>query len=398
MRPLGQNARCRWPGLFLVGLLAALATSCAPKTEKRSAVRLEPARFETLRGWSGDRHFHALATFRRSCPRLLARTTIGHRWIDLGGVDWAKICNAAETVATNSDAGARTFFETWFRPHAVAGPNGPAGLVTGYFEAELRGSRIRTPVYGVPLYGLPRDHVTVDPGKFVEKWRAGPLVGRVVDGRLAPYHRRGAIEAGALDGAAEVLVWVDDAIDAYLLQVQGSGRVLLPDGGVLRIGFAGHNGHAYASIGRRLIERGELTAGRAGWGAIRGWVEAHPKAAPALFAENPRFIFFREIEGEGPIGAQGVALTPGRSLAVDPRFIPLGMPLWLESEYPGEVDRGLRRLMVAQDSGGAIKGPVRGDFFWGYGAEALALAGRMKSRGRYHVLLPKGAVLRIPES
>ncbi|MED5356794.1 MAG: MltA domain-containing protein, partial [Pseudomonadota bacterium] len=219
--------------------------------------------------------------------------------------------------------------------------------------------------------------------------RGRSVIGRVEGGRMLPYYRRADIQQGSIGHRAKVLAWVDDRIDAFLLHVQGSGRILLPDGDILRIGYAGNNGHGYVSIGRVLIKKGELSAGQAGWTQIRRWIEMNPQKTDALLAENPRYIFFREILGDGPIGAQGVALTPRRSLAVDRRYIPLGAPLWLDTVWPGGGNRPLRRLMVAQDTGSAIKGPIRGDFFWGYGQDALAEAGRMKSRGNYYLLLPK---------
>ena len=217
----------------------------------------------------------------------------------------------------------------------------------------------------------------------------------MADGRLVPYPDREKIESGALTGKGLELLWIDDPVDVFLLQVQGSGRVILPDGNVVQVGFAAHNGRSYHSIGRWLIDQGELQAHEASWDGIRGWIEKHPDRASELFAYNPRFIFFRVLEGPGPIGAEGVALTPERSMAVDTRFIPLGMPLWLDTVRPGGSTEPMQRLMVAQDKGGAIKGVVRGDFFWGYGDDALAQAGRMKSSGRYFLLLPNPLADRV---
>ena len=197
------------------------------------------------------------------------------------------------------------------------------------------------------------------------------------------------------------MLWIDDPVDVFMLHVQGSGRVVLPDKRVVRVGFAGHNGLPYESIGRALIDQGELQPGKASWPEIRDWIQRNPAKAAALFALNPRFIFFRFIEGvpseAGPIGAQGVPLTPGRSLAVDRRYVPLGLPVWLDTTWPSE-QRPLQRLLIAQDAGNAIKGVVRGDYFWGYGADALAFAGKMKSRGRYYLLVPAAAAARLAQS
>jgi membrane-bound lytic murein transglycosylase A len=244
---------------------------------------------------------------------------------------------------------------------------------------------------------VPEDLVVADLGRFSEELAGKRVVGRVEDGRFVPYPERGEIESGLLAERGLELLWIDDPVDVFLLQVQGSGRVVLPDGEVVRVGFAGHNGRPYRSIGRVLIERGAIEPHAASWDGIRGWIEENPDEAHALFAENPRFVFFREIDGaaDGPIGAQGVPLTPRRSLAVDRSLVPLGLPVWLDTTRPGDSDVPLRRLMVAQDTGGAITGPVRGDFFWGYGETALAEAGRMKSRGRYFLLLPNPAAARL---
>jgi len=214
----------------------------------------------------------------------------------------------------------------------------------------------------------------------------------VVSGNLKPYEDRKAIVEGALDPRNLEIVWVDDPVDAFFLQIQGSGRVTLEDGRVMRLGYAGQNGHPYVAIGRELIARGALTRETVSMQSIRAWLAANPAEAAALMNANPSYVFFRELPGDGPVGAQGAALTPLRSLAVDRRFVPLGTPVWLDAEHPDPGTARLRRLVVAQDVGGAIRGPVRGDLFWGHGDAAADLAGRMKSPGRYYLLLPKGLI------
>jgi len=216
------------------------------------------------------------------------------------------------------------------------------------------------------------------------------VVGRLEGGRFRPYPARGTIDGGALAGRGLELVWLDDTLDAFVLHVQGSGRVLLDDGSAMRVAFAAHNGHTYASIGTELIRRGELSRDRAAWPDIRGWLDRNSAKAAELLAVNRRYIFFREITGEGPVGAEGVPLTAQRSLAVDPAYVPFGVPLWLEAADPLNAARPIRRLMVAQDAGAAIKGVVRGDFFWGTGDEAGKRAGMMRSPGRYFALVPRG--------
>ncbi|MGH6961386.1 MAG: murein transglycosylase A, partial [Dongiaceae bacterium] len=280
---------------------------------------------------------------------------------------------------------ARRYFETVFAPFAVAGPDGADGLITGYYEPELAGSRSRSPAFPAPIYRKPPDLVVVDVN-------GESVVRRIEDGRLEPYPTRAEIDAGALAGRKLELLWLTDPIDAFFLQVQGSGRVRLAEGSTMRVGYAASNGHPFVAIARRLIERGELTRESASMQAVRDWLRAHPHDATALMQENPRYIFFREIEGDGPVGAQGVVLTAGRSLAVDGGLMPLGAPLWLDTTWPAGTPlagQPLRRLMIAQDVGGAIKGAVRGDVFWGTGEAALALAGPMRQRGRYYLLLPR---------
>ncbi len=273
----------------------------------------------------------------------------------------------------------------------VAGPDGSDGLFTGYYEPELRGSRKRTAAYTVPLYRQPPDLVKVETEGETQ-------VGRMVDGRLRPYHTRKAIDGGVLAGQGLELLWLADPIDAFFLQAQGSGRVRLSDGGSLRVGYAASNGLPPTIIGRVLVERGELTKEAATMQTVRQWLRDRPAEATALMQMNARYIFFREIPGDGPLGALGVALTPGRSLAVDPKRLPLGAPLWLDTTYPTgtpEAGQPLRRLVVAQDTGGAIKGAVRGDLYWGSGEDALRYAGPMKQRGRYYLLLPKTVAERM---
>jgi membrane-bound lytic murein transglycosylase A len=318
--------------------------------------------------------------------------------VEVTATDWSGPCAAARNLSADNDGAARQFFETWFLPFRVSDGTKEDGLFTGYFEAELHGARQADSQYSVPLYRLPDDHVAVDLSQFDTKLRGKHIVGRVENGKLRPYHPRGVIDKGALANSGMELLWVDDLIDAFVLHVQGSGRVILADGSVVRVGFAGHNGLGYRSIGRALIERGVLQPGGASWNDIRNWIEQNPDQAADLLAVNERFIFFRELTGDGPIGAAGVALTPGRSLAVDKRFVPYGLPIWLDTNWPNDLARPLRRLMVAQDTGAAIRGPIRGDFFWGYGPDALAFAGKMKSRGRYFLLLPRTAAARMAGS
>lgn len=375
--------------LIASALLALLAACTAPKDVQPDRLTLEPVRFQDLPGWSQDAIAEAVPALARSCRRL--SRLLPERPLGVAGTagDWAAPCAALAALPAGDDIAARAFFESWFTPYAAGNNGDREGLFTGYYEPELRGARQPHPPYTVPIYRRPPDLVLVDLGEFRESLKGERIAGRVVDGRLRPFEDRAAITAGALDGKAEPLVWVDDPIAAFFLHIQGSGRVVLEDGSVLRVGYDGHNGHPYVAIGRELIARGELRREEVSLPAIRAWLEAHPDQAEALMNANASYIFFRLLDGEGPVGAEGLPLTPGRSLAVDRRYIPYGVPIWLEAEDPLDPRTPIRRLMVAQDTGGAIRGPVRGDVFWGHGLEAERRAGAMKSRGRYYLLLPR---------
>ncbi|MBO90096.1 MAG: murein transglycosylase [Rickettsiales bacterium] len=373
--------------ILLISACSERLTDTPSKT--RQAHWLISKQFLDLPGWTQDHQGEALSAFLKSCPVLVSRAAPILHFELKEAVDWRTTCAKAAQIDARDKLGSRLFFETWFQPYLVVVNDAKDGLFTGYFEAELRGSRTPDETFKYPLHGVPNDLISVDLGRFDDNLRGRRVVGRVESGHMVPYPSRADIQKGLLANKAKVLAWVDDPIDAFLLHVQGSGRVMLRDGGILRIGYAGNNGHSYVSIGRALVKKGELLAGRAGWVQIRRWLEENSGKTDFLLAANPRYIFFREIANEGPIGAQGVALTPRRSIAVDARYIPLGAPLWLDTAWPGDSDRPLQRLMVAQDTGSAIKGPIRGDFFWGFGKEALKEAGRMKSRGNYFILIPK---------
>ncbi len=354
---------------------------------------LRPASFADLPGWQQDQVSQALPALLRSCgPRLRQPKD---RRLGLAGSsgDWAEACAAAQALPGGDDAAARQFFETYFRPVQVTNRGAARGLFTGYFEISVNGSLTRSARYHVPLYLRPPDLVAVDLGDFRPEWKGQRLAGRVVGGALKPYPDRSAIVAGALADRGLELVWLDDPVDAFFLEVQGSGRVTLDSGGELAVGYAAQNGRPYVSIGRELIVRGDMQRGQVSLQTLRAWLAAHPDQAQDVMNLNPSYVFFRRLRGDGPLGAEGVALTPGRSLAVDRHYLPLGVPVWLDATRPAVDDQApdqpLQRLLVAQDTGGAIRGPVRGDVFWGHGADAAAIAGRMQNTGRYWLLLPK---------
>lgn len=351
--------------------LAACADRPTPETPSFTLAQIPVA---SLPGWRDGAQEEALSALLLSCGRL---TQLAGGTVDslLGlAADWEGPCAAAATVADDDEA-ARGYFATWFAAFAVANGGGAEGMFTGYFEPELRGARHEGGAYRFPLYRPPPDLPADD-----------------------PYLSRAEIDGGALSGRGLEILWLDDAVDAFFLHVQGSGRVRLGNGDVVRAGFAGHNGHEYVAIGRVLVDEGELALEDVSLQSIRAWLRAHPVRTAAIMARNPRYIFFRELDGAGPIGAGGVALTPGRSLAVDRAYVPLGLPVWLDTTWPG-TKRPLRRLVIAQDTGRAIVGPIRGDLFWGPGAEAEDQAGHMRERGRYFLLLLRSvAARRLPTS
>ena len=333
--------------------------------------------FDRLQGWAADRLSAAMPAFLRSCARLAslpdtAATDPIPKVADFGRVgDWREFCQAAEAVPPADDAAARRFFESFFVPLAVADYGQPEGLFTGYFEIELNGSRRRHGRYQTPIYRRP------------------PELGS------GPRYSRAEIEDGALAGRGLELLWVDDPIDAFFLEIQGSGRVRLQNGSTVRVGYDGKNGLPYVPVGRLLVERGVLPRAQATMISIRDWMNQHPEAGAALRRENPSYVFFREQGDQGAIGAEGGVLTAERSLAVDRTYVALGLPIWLEADERFAAAESVRRLVVAQDTGGAIKGPVRGDLFWGTGDAAAWRAGVMNARGRYYLLLPRSIARRL---
>jgi membrane-bound lytic murein transglycosylase A len=365
---------------------------------------LIPGSYADLPGWDRDRLTAALPALRRSCARLMAlspaRKLGGEGAASAGTVaDWQAVCAAAAAIRPGDEAAARSFFESELRPVAVRNGRKAMGLFTGYYEALLHGSRKRHDRFQVPIYRRPPELVMVDLGKFRPELSGQRIAGHVEEGNLLPYPDRAAIDEGALAGRGLEIAWVDDPVDAFFLHIQGSGRIQLAEGGELRVGYSGQNGHPYLAIGRELVSRGALDMEEVSMQSIRQWLTDHPDQAASVMRKNASYVFFQELAGDGPLGAEGVALTPGRSLAVDRRFIPLGVPVYLDARMPGlkegDPDRALRRVLVAQDTGGAIRGPVRGDVFWGYGEEAADLAGRMKHPGTLWLLLPKAVVERL---
>lgn len=349
-----------------------------PEAAPRSLTRR--ASWGELPGWNEENHALVWKALLASCGPLKDRP------------EWRTVCAAAAGAANPDAAYVRRYFETYFTPYQLANPDGTqTGLVTGYYEPLLHGSRKPSRRYRYPVYSVPDDLLVVDLADVYPQLKGMRLRGRIEGRRIVPYYDRAQIESGAPALRGKEIAWVEDHIDLFFLQIQGSGRIKLENGQMLRVGYADQNGYPYRSIGRWLIERGELPLEKASMQGIKEWARTHPEQLKDLLNYNASYVFFRELPGDlpGPLGAQGVPLTPGRSVAIDARYVPLGAPVYLATTRPNSTVP-LNRLMIAQDTGGAIRGPVRADFFWGFGDEAGREAGRMKQELRMWMLLPNG--------
>ena len=362
----------RWSVLAGGVLLAAagLLSACAGNggTAVENKVRMAPISFNEIPGWADDRQGEALGAFKRSCPRLTSSpdtkivTDGGEKVVT--AAEWKTICDAASGIKDSDTRAARRFFEENFRPLVVQS----TGKFTGYFEPEMRGSRVPSRIFTVPVYRRPPD---------------------LTD---APYYTRAEIEQGALKGKGLEIAWVQDPVALFEVQVQGSGRIHLAEGGVLSIGYDGSNNRPYTAIGNVLAEMGVMRKDEVQWPAIRDWLKHHPQQGREVMRKNERYIFFKDTRTSAAAGSEGVPLTAQRSLAIDTVFTPYGTPIWIDTQRPVAGKPGAleiyRRLLIAQDSGAAIKGPARGDVFFGSGSLASDWAGRMVGSGQAIVLVP----------
>lgn len=386
--------------LFLIAVFVLTAAAIwflqRPKPAP-TGMELRVTRFDDLPGWRQSDAKAALAAFRLSCGALAKKAASD----EMGGVgyagtvsDWVEACNQL-SAASN----AREFFEKNFTPYAVT--TAGKGLFTGYYEPELRASRTKHDAYRIPVFGLPSDLMSVDLGKFRDEWKGEQIAGRIEGHKLMPYATRAEIDARGLPNAP-ILFYADDPIAVFFLHIQGSGRVVFDDGSKARVGYAGKNGRSYTAIGRTLIARGALTKDSVSMPAIRAWLKSHPKDARAVMQTNQSYTFFALLPAgdptQGSKGTEGVPLTAGASLAVDNRIHPLGTPLFLVTTLPGKIPKSFRQLLIAQDTGGAIRGAVRGDVYWGTGSQAERLAGAMKSDGELYVLLPNRSAEKLGDS
>lgn len=365
-------------------------------TPAKGPLHLSPVRFADLKGWADDDLTLALPAFARSCAAVLKKPLSEADATGYGGTpaDWAPIC---QSIPRNpSKENARRWFESNFMPFAIKAGETTDALFTGYYEPQLRGSRVRHGAYQTPIYALPSDLIDVDLGLFRPIFRDEKIVGRVIGNRLVPYATRGEIDSDGLAHAA-TLFFADDPIAVFFLHIQGSGRIVLENDAIERVAYAGQNGWPYTPIGRVLVQEGALPKEGLSMQVLRAWMKAHPREAKSLMERDLSYVFFKEAPlGDpslGSPGAEGVPLAPGRSLAIDRRFNPLGAPFFVVAKTPdpdpARPDHAFARLLIGQDTGGAIRGPLRGDLFFGYGKDAEAVAGRMKAEGKLYVLLPK---------
>ena len=405
LRPHPNTAHLTaFPGLgLLVGIVSALILAgcatpeCPPCKEAAKPVAiqvikpLKPANWADLPGWADDQ---ALA---EATPALLQScSALGKK------PGWQDACNAIKNLSDadrNNPSTLRAYYQKFYKPYQLVQNDGATnGLFTGYYEPLLQGAKERNHKAKYPIYGVPANLLTIELGDLFPELKGKRVRGRLTDNnKVVPYWTRGEIEDDPARLHAKTLAWVDDPIELFFLQIQGSGRIQMPDGSRQRIGYADQNGQPYKSIGTVLIQRGDLTSDKASMQGIQSWARNNPSKVQSLLNENPSYVFFRNLPTDpnnpdaGPPGALGVPLTPGRSIAIDPRATPLGAPVWLDTTYPNS-DKPMKRLVLAQDTGGAIKGAVRADFFWGFGPEAGKEAGRMKQPGQMWVLLPPAAV------
>tara|TARA_E500000331_G_scaffold109965_1_gene106964 strand:+ start:205 stop:1389 length:1185 start_codon:yes stop_codon:yes gene_type:complete len=376
----------------LIGVFYCLGCAKIPDPPVSTAdLELKRIPVESLPGFETDKVGHALLAFKKSCKKIANKnlnTRFGSQPYSGLVKDWVNTCTSLPAPGAKS-VKYRQYLINNFKAYKIVDTGNSPGLFTGYFEPILKGSLIKTKNFSIPIYPRPFDLILVSLGDWRKSMKGKRIAGKLVGPRLKPYFTRKEIREGALVGTTKPIIWLSSDIDAFFLHIQGSGKIKLPDGSQVRIGYAGHNGHNYFPIGRYLKKIGAISSAEMSLQKIKSWLIQNPKQKNLVMDLNPSYIFFRHVASGGPIGAQGLALTPGRSLAVDRKFFPLGMLLWLDADYSDEEGLRLQRMMVAQDTGGAIKGPIRGDVFWGSGEKALELAGPMKAEGNLFILIPK---------
>ena len=359
------------------------------KTISAKNITLTKIPFTQLPGWDEADIKKSLVAFQTSCKTFLKQAPthpVGSQHINLLAKDWHPACRAALSIHSMYAVTARAFFEKWFDPIEFAKLKPIHGLFTGYYMPQLKGNLTRTEKYNTPIYGLPSDlhHITTTPTK-----------------KSGDYYTRAEIDNGALVKKAPVIAWINSPVERLFLEIEGSGVIQLSNGKNLYLGYAGENGAPYTSIGNVLIKKGILTKDNASKPVIKRYLESQPKQGNTILNKNKSFVFFEDLKQPIAQGVKGMTLTPGYSLAIDKKWIPMGAPLWLTTTVPNQKNDNesqFQRLMIAQDTGGAINGLMRGDIYWGSGEKATYLGEHMKNEGRYWLLLPKEAIHRLAKS
>jgi len=371
-------------------------------TTAESKPTFRPVSFNELPGWHHAQLRKSLQAFQISCQTFIKQDpeqVAGTDSLELRAKDWQPVCHAALKIKPVNAKNAREFFLNWFQPVEFHDKEAGPGLFTGYYVPAIKGSTKRTAEFKIPLYETPDDLITSDLGMFFNDLKSRRIVGRLEKRKLVPYYTRAQINKGVLKDKAKVVAWINSPIDRLFLEIQGSGVIEMDQGKTLSVGYDAQNGWPYTAIAGVLIKQGIMTKDNASMQAIKRYLTEHPEQMNKVINKNKSFVFFRKMQQGIALGSQGVPLTPGYSMAVDRQWIPMGTPLWLNTTRPDskdpDVNKPMHRLMIAQDTGGAIRGKVRGDVFWGGGEHATLIAGHMKNPGKYWLLLPKHVTNKI---
>ncbi len=387
--------------IFSIGIVALIVLSIffySFENKPSEQPIITPVSYQDLPDWGNRTIKQSFKVFRKSCKVLVKKDpkqSLDTNILNLTVKDIQPACRKALSIHKINAKQAANYFKTWFQPIEVRKPDhNPEGLFTGYYSPLLHGSLKKTDKYNVPLYALPKSLVRVHLSKFDTELGKKTLVGRIKSNEVIPYYDREAINKGALKKAS-VLAWLDNRVDRLFLEIQGSGIIQLENGKRLSVGYAGQNGQPYTALAGVLIQEGLMTRDNASMQAIRSYFIKHPEKVDEYLHQNKSFVFFEDLKQKAALGAQGIPITPGYSMAVDRRYVPLGLPIWLSTTYPDKESdnhQPFNRLMIAQDTGGAIKGPIRGDVYWGAGENATFTAGHMKNPGRWWLLVPKASI------
>ncbi len=381
--------------LIIIFVIVSLLSGVYVWNINRTELHLRRVPFNQLPGWDDTDTTNSLKAFNISCRFFLKQkpdTPVGSSCLALSAQDWYPACRAALLVDPTSSKQAKTFFEHWFLPVQFFNNKPVQGLFTGYYVAQLHGSLTKTTHYNVPVYRTPDNLLTIDLRLFDLALTNHQLIGRLEGSRIVPFYTRNEIDRGAISKSASVIVWVDNPVDRLFMEIQGSGIVRLDDGSHLFLGYSAQNGMHYTPIAHFLIQKGIMTKENQSMQGVREYLKSHPEERDSLISKNESFVFFKTQRQDSAIGVNDIPLTPGYSLAIDRQWIPIGIPIWLKTVKPDHQSNAktvFQRLMIAQDTGGAIRGIVRGDVFFGAGKKAAAIAGKMNYTGYYWLFLPK---------